>query len=963
MPYINVSETNCLYVAVDEKEACFQKQCEIIKNWRSLNLSALDLIGLPTGFTEKELKKAKMKIYLHFHPDKNGNSSYSTEAFQILSHAVEFLAHQLGSSIDLSKNLFANEEPTRFKPNTAKTRSAPPPVSAEKQAYLAKLRGLAQSDQMTPEDEKFFRKALTAHPEYLPLVINQLNLFHVMLDKEGSSAFFQWLITQRYAEEALSKSKANQDIFSSAFANDVFSFAFDANRTDCLQILFDTYGIEGFYASSIEYSLSLCVLMSEYDATGLDTFWFLINELNYVPRNGHLAVKVLDQALETVDLSTFNKIYEKFKHLLLEPGQHFTHNSLISRVLTLDPGTAKIKLQKMADAGLIQHITDPLFQNARDLNSFLSQKNVLPIIQELQTKYNLMKDIGNISSEMIQQLSHASIMILLNLGLISVEDVLSNAQIYDLYHDQNQNGAVPAFELIATLKDKNQEAFTRWYSTLTTKIDDQMLASFDNAVVINLISDGILSVERILRLLEIRRISENDALSQTIFQQDRSAFHAWLKGIEFTSEYLKSAVGQAHLRLMLKYGITFTEQQLTTIQSTFDDYFAALAEKRVHYRAYDYRFLPQTTEAWLPILIECIGRSPNRMACLNKVYEHEVKVVVQADVNGNFYRANDSIFSTYEYTETILSSFTPLQFFMIMDKKPLAVLLLSLGVDWKQNLRATTQTGINNPSHCAYNPAKRTREIKINPQYVEERSVKVLSSNPDAETQKSIIDSKEIIFIHKNDQIEIGFCNTDYEYEQKVVSGVPNIIDAVERAKLTGKITNSADLDAIERYMVELGICLYSSKHIQSTVLDFVKTKIQYIEKFRSHIQSNPGGFSVGSWDEYYDDLGKDVKMALKQIQLNEAESYLYKRTLDADYKTKLSFFGFFMIMNFGFSKKEKITAVRALINFLKNDTPIPESCKPALYQGELGKIATLRDIVFAPDHPQVNSSGLSHNR
>jgi hypothetical protein len=327
------------------------------------------MINLSTGFTKIELKKAKIKIFLHFHPDKNGNSSYSTAAFQILSDAAEFLAHQLDSSIDLSKNIFDNKEPTEFNVPTPKTHAAPPPDSAEKQKYLAKLREVVHSDQMTPEDEQFFRNALSAHPEYLPLLIDELNLFHVVLDKGGSSPFFQWLMNQRYAEEALSKSQANEY----AFANDVFSFAFDANRKDCLQILFDTYGIEGFHSSSIAYSLYLCVLMSEDDATRLDTFWFLINEINYVPRDGFVVVSVLDQALETLELSTFNKIYEKFKYLLLEPGQYYNHNSLISRVLTFSPRIANIKLQKMADADLIQHITNPLFQNAIDLNSLMSR--------------------------------------------------------------------------------------------------------------------------------------------------------------------------------------------------------------------------------------------------------------------------------------------------------------------------------------------------------------------------------------------------------------------------------------------------------------------------------------------------------------------------------------------------------------------------------------------------------------
>ncbi|WP_425170576.1 DnaJ domain-containing protein [Legionella sp.] len=841
MPYINVSETNCLYVAVGEEKARFQKQCEIVKNWQSYNLSALNLLDLPQGFSAKDIKKAKSKLALHFHPDKNNNSTYSKEAFQVLIHAVEFLTSQLDSSINISNNPFIPIKGTLLK------RSAAAHSSAEKQAYLDKLSELKQSGLMAYIDEQFFRNTLTTHPEYLPLIINEHNLFHVVLDKGGSSAFFQWLINQRYAKEALSKSKDNYD---------VFSFAFNANRKDCLQILFAVYGIEGFHASSIASSLSLCVLLLEEDEKTSETFWFLINELNYIPRNGYIAVSVLDAALSKVSLSTFKRIYDKFKHLLLEFNQNYTHNSLINRVLTFNysDNYSEIKLQKMADAGLMPYITDPLFQNANELNSFLSKKD-----------------------------SYGAVIILLNTELISVEQIVQSS----------------------------------WF----TGIDIDAL------------------------------------LGQALLKRNSSAFHAWLKSVEFTPEYLKSERGQAYLRFMLEHRIVFTEQQLTAIQSTFDTYFTDLTGKRVHYTNQDYRLLPMTTEAWLPLLIKCIGRSPNPMAWLNKVYEHEVKVVIRghtSSVNGGFsYRANNTDFIAYEYTETILSSFTPLQFFMLMNKMPLALLLLSQGVDWKQNISAIKQTRINNPSHYAYNPDKfiRNSEIEIN-QYVENRCVKIMLFDPDTETQERIIDAKDIIFIYKNDRIEIGFCNTDYKYEQKVVSGVANIIDAVEQAKRIGKITNTVDLDAIESYLAELGVCLYSSKYIQSTVLDFVKLEIQKIEEHR--LLANSQYDTTGN-DEYYDDLSKDVKAALKQIQLHETESYLYKRTLDADYKTRLSFFGFFTITNFGFSKKEKITAARALIDFLQNGTPIPTSCKPALCQGELGKVAALVDIVFEPDHPQMN--------
>lgn len=943
MPYFSVKTSNCLYVSEDE-EARFQKQCEIIQNWRSLNLKPRDLFGLQAEFSQKDLNQAKRKILLHFHPDKNQeNQDYSSEAFKVLTDAIEFLEHQLKPSIPLKNNIFANEEELIdrkyddeeesfekafrefFKSTKPRSRATPPPILPKKKEYLDKLKALVQSDKMSPEDEYFFREILITHPEYLPLLIGEYNLLHLVLGKGGSSAFFQWLINQRYAEEALSKSKANQD---------VFSFAFDTNRKDCLQILFNKYGIEEFHASSIADSLALSLLLSDGDVAELDTFWFFINELNYVPRNGYHVVSVLHNALEMEDLAIFNRIYEKFKHLLLEPGQNFTHHSLIRRVLTFSPATAKTKLQKMANAGLMKYITDPLFPNTHDLNNFLLQKNALPLIQELRIKYNLMKNVGNISSEMIHQLSHASLVILLNFEQISVEDVLSNVPVNYLYYDRISNQGIPSFELTATLKDKNQEAFTRWYSTLNSQISDEMLPSFGNALLVHLINDNILSVTRILSLLEMRRISEDDSLSQAIFLQNRSAFHANFKKFQFTPEYLKSTDGQARLLLMLQYGIEFTEQQLDTIQSTFDSYFMDLAKDRVIFEKVDDCFF-QLTDTLLELLIKCIDKSPKRMVCLNQFYNTELRLVEKAQYDP--YKFNDDSFDTFIYNETILRSFTPLQFFMMMDKMHLAVILVSCGVDWKQNLRATKQFGVNNPSHALYNLDKISRDLeKTNPKYVEKRLVKVLSSDPDAETQKSIIDSKEIILIRKQEKIEIGFCNTDYKYEQKPVLDAQNIIDAVKRAK-NDKITNSEDLDAIERYMVELGICLYSSEHISSMLLDYLKQEIQSneLQKFEDLLGA----------DNKFEKRSKNCKAVLKHIQLYEAQLYLYKRIWDDDYKTRLSFFGFFTIKNFGFSKKEKADAAWALIKFLSKGTPIPDSCKPALNQGELGKISRISKL------------------
>ncbi len=57
---------------------------------------------------------------------------------------------------------------------------------------------------------------------------------------------------------------------------------------------------------------------------------------------------------------------------------------------------------------------------------------------------------------------------------------------------------------------------------------------------------------------------------------------------------------------------------------------------------------------------------------------------------------------------------------------------------------------------------------------------------------------------------------------------------------------------------------------------------------------------------------------------------------------------------------QKKTSASRALIEFLKNRMPVAVSCKLVMYQGELGKIAALRDIICQPDSPQVTSYDLS---
>lgn len=851
MPYYSVSKLNFLYDNSTEKETRFKNQCKIIIKWKSKKLTALDLLGLTENFTEQTLKAAKMKLFLHFHPDRNKNSTYSTRAFTILTDAVNYLASKLDSSIDIRNNPFLATKKTGIsgRKGQKKPTVVPDPVkkevpdSAEKKAYLARLIKINESKIMTSADEHFFREALAVHSEYLILQANNRNLLHLVLQKGGSSGFFQWLITQRYAEEAVSAVMPEG-------REDVFSIAFNFFRRDCLQILFDAYGMENFQSSSIEYELYLSILISEEEPEAFKTFWFLMDNLNYIPKCNQLAISVLDTALSEVDLPTFTRIYNKFKHLLLETDQCFTHNYLLINKV-LKSTNFEIKLKKMADAGLLTQLTEPLFEIGGDWNSFLRQENAPEIIQHLQTKHKLLKSSITFSTEIINKLTKESLIVLLDIKLITVQQVLESS----------------------------------WFTS----------------------------------------IENNPLLEEALLKKDKPTFYAWLKRVEFTPEYVKSTSGQSCLRLMLKYGIALTEQQLNIVHSTFDTYFTELAGKSVVFTEHDYYWLPTTAEAWLPSVIECIGKSPNRMASLNKVYAHEVRVVVRG--NPTFLTIDPTV--PYEYSETIISSFTPLQFFIATNKIPLAVLLLSHGVDGQQPVNFITQTGIK---------------------YPDSHSVRIISTNPGNRVKEDIENSKEIIFIHNNDRVEIGFSEDIFElYNQKVVTEAPHIVEAVKQAAPCGQITGKANLDAIEKYLQGIGAYGYSFKHTQSTVLDLRKSEI---EKERNL-------YKVLTSDMISELKGKRLDAVVKQIQLNEAQSYLYKRTLDDDYKTKLSFFGSFTILHFGFSKQEKITAVRALIDFLQKGTPIPSSCKPALSQGDLAKIAALADIVFESEQPSPKERNL----
>jgi hypothetical protein len=434
MPSISVNAPHVLYVEsmLDEQQR-FLQQCETIKQWQTRRLTAYDLLGLSPRFTKQDFKRAKMKMFLHFHPDKNSSDSLNADAaFKVLKDAAEYLDFYEQSDRSDDSTVCNNPfYPKRMGISTS-SKKAPVRKFPAQQEYERRLVSVYNTQSISSDDEAFFRDTITKHPEYLSLSLhetNGCNLFNVVCECGGNSSFFQWLTSQPYAEETLLK-------FNQGGWN-CFCSAMHFGRRDCLRFLFDTYGMEVFQAAGIDDGLPLLVVEDEQ----LPILDFLFNELGYAPKTSYDMGRVLCATFQYIEakVDLFKKLYRTFvvRTWLIDSQGVFS--------TAVNDGKLSI-LTTMHEEGMINPDTAlPVFKNASDFNLFLAKPSSTEVIAFLKsTGY---KKIYKLDSPgyLIQ---------LLDLNIISVEELL---QQYPTSSDIW--GSEP---LITTIVSKDRAKFKAW---------------------------------------------------------------------------------------------------------------------------------------------------------------------------------------------------------------------------------------------------------------------------------------------------------------------------------------------------------------------------------------------------------------------------------------------------------------------------------------------------------------------
>lgn len=82
----------------------------------------------------------------------------------------------------------------------------------------------------------------------------------------------------------------------------------------------------------------------------------------------------------------------------------------------------------------------------------------------------------------------------------------------------------------------------------------------------------------------------------------------------------------------------------------------------------------------------------------------------------------------------------------------------------------------------------------------------ILLTDPTLEDKKRIIESKTILVIRRNGQIEVGYCDHNNVYQQIVVQDSAILSQITNRYQQSGVITKATHLHEIKKYVIERGI-------------------------------------------------------------------------------------------------------------------------------------------------------------
>lgn len=282
-----ITAGHCLYVQpTQDAKADFEKQCDILIDWKNRKIKPEALFNLNGAYTKNELNAAKRELMKVFHPDKHPDSNTkATAAFQILEAASDYLEMKLSGSLELRSNIFYQQGSEKKQPQSQETKEEKPlekeytyfdgiekwslftidnyceeDLNEEmkrladvhggeslQEAYEKMLQNLLNSglsgqlfDRLMRSYFRFFSMALHLHPELFSITTSINNeaydLLGLLLLKGGSKEVCI-RISSLISEHFLFLNRSHKDYMSIAMEN---------NRMDFIGFAMRRYGLQAF---------------------------------------------------------------------------------------------------------------------------------------------------------------------------------------------------------------------------------------------------------------------------------------------------------------------------------------------------------------------------------------------------------------------------------------------------------------------------------------------------------------------------------------------------------------------------------------------------------------------------------------------------------------------------------------------------------------------------------------------